>query len=85
MTLEKEAEISLKDKDWDTEITLPFNQGYLKGFIEGANSKYIQIEKLKAQIEILNTLRNLYPFNISIGPSAYELILELRKQLKELE
>jgi hypothetical protein len=33
--LEEMAEDMLQSKDWDNDITLPFNGGYIKGVIEG--------------------------------------------------
>lgn len=31
-----------------------FNEGYKRTFIAGATSKYVEVEKLKAQLDILN-------------------------------
>lgn len=47
-----------------------------KDFIAGANSKWVQAEKIKAQMECLNRAKDL---------DIQTVYLELKKQLKQLE
>lgn len=75
-TLEEEA------KNW-IENTNEF-KSVLNGFIAGANSKWAQAEKIKAQIEILNKLQ--VHFQDGIGFEVFESYMEpLQQKLKEIE
>jgi len=47
-TLEEEARNVLKEKE-----KVGYSYEYYDGFIAGANSKWVQAEKIKAQIDIL--------------------------------
>lgn len=77
-TLEQEAEECRK-------IFLEGNINIYDTFIAGANSKYVQREKIKAQIEVL-TLHTEHP--TKPGYKRHDIlnkIKELQQQLKELE
>jgi hypothetical protein len=50
-----------------------------KAFIAGANSKWVQAEKIKAQIDILSLLNDTHSLRINI------MISKLKQQLKELQ
>jgi hypothetical protein len=59
--------------------------GLKEGFIAGVNSKYTQVEKIKAQIEVLLKIHKEYRPNISISHACLEEIKQLQQQLKDLE
>lgn len=64
--------------------------GRLHGYIDGANSKWVQAEKIKAQMDILNSFyygddlkdKDIMKFYSELHA---ELTEELEQQLKELE
>lgn len=90
MTLEEEAEETYREYPNDP-IGADFNYNKdihcykkRKAFIKGANSKYVQREKLKAQIELLKNIIS----NCVLRDTASEVrnyLYELQQQLKELE
>jgi hypothetical protein len=74
-TLEQEAQEYFDNNIFCDGIT-PFEEDISKRcFIAGANSKYVQAEKIKAQIEVLEKAKTL---NIQI------LIENLEKKLNKL-
>lgn len=74
-TLEEEAK-EYKDKKLPDDL--------YDGFIAGANSKWVEVEKIKSQIEILNKLQ--VQFQDGIGFEVFESYMEpLQQKLKELE
>ena len=80
-TLEEEAKEYTNNEKWGT------NQDY-RAFIAGANSKYVQIEKIKAQIEILETIHTWSVSNRQDDATLYAVrmkITSLYQQLKKLE
>jgi len=89
-TLEKEAEEYAR-KVWgiyydeqypDAAIVKTNGESTLDDFIAGANSKYVQREKIKAQIEILSIIQQ--PNGDMLGNKIKLKIEELEQQLKEL-
>ena len=54
-------------------------------FIAGATSKYVQAEKIKAQILILKNVQKVMEMNGEYAPEISNEINELNEQLKELE
>jgi hypothetical protein len=75
-SLEEEAEEYAENYD-ECDIWL---QGAAKEcYIAGANSKWVQVEKIKAQIDILNKHR------LSGEEKFSDTIEELEQQLKQLE
>jgi hypothetical protein len=74
--LETEAEEYIKE--------LPFEEGcsVKTHFIEGANSKYVQIEKIKAQINMLRPLEYAEELD---SIYIHDTLMVLRQELKELE
>lgn len=92
-TLEQEAEeyarkvwgVYYDDQHPDVAIIKTNGESSLDDFIAGANSKYVQREKIKAQIEVL-TLHTEHP--TKPGYKRHDIlnkIKELQQQLKELE
>lgn len=81
MTLEQEA----KEKSVEWSTSLDEQHHFFHGFHYGANSKFVQIEKIKAQIEILSDIiENRQDFfNIDELIQSYQK--ELEQQLKQLE
>jgi len=57
----------------------------IEDYIAGANSKYVQAEKLKAQIEVLKELKDENELDRSIVPACHSKIKELKQQLTQLE
>jgi hypothetical protein len=75
--LEQEAEEYSQSYD-ECDIWI---QGVAKEcYIAGANSKWVESEKIKAQIEILEGVNGDYYYSITI----YEMIHKLKQQLKQL-
>lgn len=72
-TLEEEARNVLKEKE-----KVGYSYEYYDGFIAGANSKWVQAEKIKAQID---ALREVAWLDSSIGT----IIRRYEQQLKQLE
>jgi hypothetical protein len=54
-------------------------------FIAGANSKYVQAEKIKAQIEVLEAILNKYIDESLSGFYIRGMISDLQQQLKQIE
>jgi len=78
MTLEEEAiQHTFKDN-------LSWENDYAKdAFISGANSKWVQAEKIKAQIEVIDSFcKEHYLYG---GNFHKKKITELKQQLKQLE
>lgn len=73
-TLEEEARNVLKEKE-----KVGYSYEYYDGFIAGANSKWVQAERIKAQIEMLYTCIELTDTGIRNKAN------ELEQQLKQLE
>jgi hypothetical protein len=73
LTLEEEARNVLKEKE-----KVGYSYEYYDGFIAGANSKWVQAEKIKLLIEYLTEAYNK-KHNI------LNTIIELEQQLKQLE
>ena len=80
-TLKQEAEEYFNNNIFCDGIT-PFEEDISKrSFIAGANSKYVQAEKIKAQIDILEGVNGDYYYSITI----YEMIHKLEQQLRQLK
>ena len=75
MDLNKEAE-EYANKN----VTKSLHAAYVEG---ATNSKYVQAEKIKAQIEVLKNID--VPMTGYVTTQIYSKIEELRKNLKELE
>lgn len=75
-TLEEEARNVLKEKE-----KVGYSYEYYDGFIAGANSKWVQAEKIKAQIDVLkNVVSKIGHYDI-----LRKDIEDLQQQLKQLE
>ncbi len=74
--LEKEAaEYANKGKPIDP----AYANGLFYGYTAGATSKWVEAEKIKAQIDVLNEVNNTHPIRINI------MISKLEQKLKKLE
>jgi hypothetical protein len=87
MTLQEEAEKYIKSEQIKSEYYKIYSN---EGFIAGANSKYVQAEKLKFAIEQLEEIRDkMTLFEIENMDNTLDnlhyKIQELKQQLKELE
>jgi hypothetical protein len=84
MTLQEEAEKYIKSEQIKSEYYKIYSN---EGFIAGANSKYVQAEKLKFAIEQLEELRKpmLEDWDNYILKLTDKKLSELKQQLKELE
>jgi hypothetical protein len=61
-----------------------YSSVFADGFVAGVNSKWVQAEKIKAQIEIVEMIAN--EFNEKYNIVAFDrTIMGLKEQLKELE
>jgi hypothetical protein len=56
--------------------------GHRKSFIAGANSKWVQVEKIKAQIKILEVFEYYSEHDYSIY--VHDTLQQLRQELKQL-
>ena len=88
LSLEEEARIHAGlNKGFDYEEEAHYQPGKInayKSFQDGANSKWVQAEKIKAQIEIVEMIAN--EFNEKYNIVAFDrTIMGLKEQLKELE
>lgn len=81
--LNKEAEECAKKHFEITICSDGFYRTYEEWFIAGANSKYVQAEKIKAKIEILNICINY--IDLSFYKKINDKLTELEQQLKQLE
>lgn len=89
--LEKEAEyLSIENaidyKPYDESLSWKeyYQEGFRKGVIRGAKTKWVQAEKIKAQIELLNTIWSS-TINDSVKNCLIYYIEELRQELKQLK
>ena len=81
---EKKVEREAKEyAEIGSKIDLAYANGLFYGFTAGATSKWVQAEKIKAQIEILNEIRG--GFNTDNRFYIDYKIEQLEQQLKELE
>jgi hypothetical protein len=61
-----------------------YSSVFADGYVAGANSKWVQAEKIKAQIEIVEMIAN--EFNEKYNIVAFDrTIMGLKQQLKQLE
>lgn len=75
LDLNKEAEEYAENKSSHK----VFQEAHINDFIAGAESKYVEIQKLKYAIE------QLYRFRQAAFGKGVDVIKELEEQLKELE
>ena len=78
-SLEEEA----KDFAMTKSTSGQFINTHMRDFIAGANSKWVQVEKIKAKIEILNEIRGFH--NSDNRFYIDDKIEQLEQQLKQFE
>lgn len=82
MNLQKEAEEYVKK--FKTQVSSEGLENIQSDFIAGATSKYVEEEKIKAQIEVLVRMKNLLFINGQSTPEINFEINYLKDQLKSL-
>jgi hypothetical protein len=83
--LEEMAEDMLRSKDWDNDITLPFNGGYIKGVIEGFK-KAVELmgDKKFTEDDLDNAFECGYEMFDSTG-KYNDILVEFKKSLQQTE
>ena len=78
MYLEKEA-LEYAVSVYEGEQKNVYENSSRLDFLAGATSKWVEAEKIKAQIDVLNEVNNTHPIRINI------MISKLEQKLKKLE
>ena len=88
-TLEEEAlEYTVSNGGNKPETFTDEQIGRMHGYIDGANSKYVQAEKIKAQIDLLEEINNWSVRNNQDDATLYAVrmkLLNLQQQFTKLD